>query len=149
MKDFDQIEYEQLSQDWRHRDVLTWRFPSFLILVEGILVAQAFRLSAEHPWIQSVLLGLGAGLAICLTVALRQNLKLQENNADSIEKRLGKDEETTRFAFCPLGSYLLLGFCVIVSIVLIGLFVASLCGVFDVPPLPPGGPSSVDPVAID
>ena len=50
MKDFDQIEYEQLSQDWRHRDLLTWRFPSFLILVEGILVAQAFRLSEEHPW---------------------------------------------------------------------------------------------------
>ena len=132
MKDFDQIEYEQLSQDWRHRDMLTWRFPSFLILVEGILVAQAFRLSAEPPWIRSVLLGLGAGLAICLTIALIQNLQLQKNNADSVEELLERaNEESTRFRFTRRGSYILLGFCVLVCFILIGLLCASLSGVFD------------------
>ncbi len=130
MDGFEKIEYEQLSQDWRHRDVLTWQFPSVLILVGGVLVAQAFDLSGEHPWIRSVLLGLGAGLATCLTIALGQNLRLQQANKDAIMALLGKDKNTTRFAFSRLGSSLLLGFSVIVCIVLIVLFFASLCGSF-------------------
>ena len=151
MNDFDQIEYEQLSQDWRHRDVLTWRFPSFLILVEGILVAQAFRLSTEHPWIQSVLLSLGAGLAICLTRALSQNLQLQQANKVAIMALFDKDDpkKTTRFCFSSSGSSWLFVFCVIVAIFLIGLLTASLCGVFDVPPLAPDGPGCVKLGAID
>lgn len=130
MDDFEKTEYEQLSQDWRHRDVLTWQFPSVLILVGGVLVAQAFGLSGEPPWIRSVPLGLGAGLATCLTIALRQNLRLQQANKDAIMALLGKDKYTTRFAFSRLGSCLLLGFSVIVCIVLIVLFFASLFGSF-------------------
>lgn len=131
MNGFVKIEYEQLSQDWRHRDVLTWQFPSVLILVGGVLVAQAFNLSREHPWIQSVLLSFGAGLAICLTVALRQNLKLQQANKDAIMALLKRaNEESTRFGFRRRGSCLLLAFSGIVCIVLIVLFFASLCGSF-------------------
>lgn len=130
MDEFKKIEYEQLSQDWRHRDVLTWQFPSVLGLVGGVLVAQAFDLSKDHAWIRSVVLGFGAGLAICLTVALIQNLRLQQANKDAIMRLLGKDEQTTRFEFAPLGSYLFLGFCVIVCVVLIVLFFGSLCGGF-------------------
>ena len=132
MDDFDKIEYEQLSQDWRHRDVLTWQFPSVLILVGGVLVAQAFDLSGEHPWIRSVLLGLGAGLATCLTIALRHNLELQQRNKEAIKALLEKDEKddkstTTRFDFPRLGSKLLLRFSMIVCGILIVLFFGAVC----------------------
>ena len=126
MDDFDKIKYEQLCQDWRHRDVLTWQLPSVLILVGGVLVAQAFDLSGEHPWIRSLLLGLGAGLATCLTIALGQNLRLQGADKEAITALL----QDTRFGFFRLGSWLLFGFSVIVCLVLIGLFLASPGGSF-------------------
>ena len=50
MSGFKKIEYEQLSQDWRHRDILTWQLPSVLVIGTGILVGEAFLDSARQPF---------------------------------------------------------------------------------------------------
>ncbi len=127
MKDFDQIEYEQTSQDWRHRDVLTWQLPSVLVIVGGILVARAFDLSkTAPPWIKNVLLGFTAFLALCLTVALLQNLNLQNKNVKNL--KLLSNEKTQRFNFRMTGSWLFFALSLLLCIFLICLFFFSLVG---------------------
>jgi len=119
-------EYIQESNDWRHRDVLTWQLPSILVGVGGILVAQAFDLQDDAPqWIRSAILGLAAGLAFCLTVALEQNLRLQGKNATNIRHFY---PQTRRVGFSRTGSRLILGLSVIVCVFLIVLFSLSLTG---------------------
>lgn len=122
MKDFKQIEYEQLSQDWRHRDVLTWQLPSVLVIGTGILVGEAFSFpQGLDSWIQSTVLGLAAGLALCLTVALVHNLFLQHKNAtalkalakhldDSSEAPADSSQGTKRVGFVRIASLM---FCVL------------------------------------
>lgn len=127
MKDFDQIEYEQTSQDWRHRDVLTWQLPSVLVIVGGILVARAFDLpKTAPPWIKNVLLGFTAFLALCLTAALLQNLILQNRNVKNL--KLLSNEKTQRFNFRRIGSWLFFALSLLLCIFLICLFFFSLDG---------------------
>ena len=103
---FSHEEYIQTSHDWRHRDVLTWQLPSILVGVGGLLVAQAFALPAEAPgWIRSAILGFGAGLAFCLTVASQQNLTLQDKSAKNLQKFY---PQTQRVGFSRIGSWLIL-----------------------------------------
>ncbi len=43
MADVDnKTEYEQVSEDWRHRDNLTWQLPSILLVVGGVALGTAF-----------------------------------------------------------------------------------------------------------
>lgn len=126
MKDFDKIEYEQISQDWRHRDVLTWQIPAVLVVVGGFLVAQAFDMSPTAPsWIKNGLLLFAAALAVCLTAALGQNLILQEIDAQNLKRIYS---QTQRVCFRRTGSWLLFGLSVVVSVVLIVLLFLSLIG---------------------
>lgn len=39
----DNHDYEQLSDDWRHRDQLTWQLPSVLVAVSGALITVVFQ----------------------------------------------------------------------------------------------------------
>ncbi len=100
---FNIIEYEQTSEDWRHRDSLTWQLPAVLIGVGGALVAQALELPAG--WVRNAIFFFAAALAVCLTVALWQNLRLQRKDREII-KDIYKN--TRRFGFYKVGSILFL-----------------------------------------
>ena len=120
MDDLDKVRYEQASADWRHRDQLTWQIPAVLVVVGGLLVAEAFTLPSEAPgWVRSALFLFAFALSVSLTIALFQNLMLQGKDRAIIE---AIDPETKRFGFLKLGSYALL-----VLSVAICLFLGWLC----------------------
>ena len=126
-------EYIQTSHDWRHRDVLTWQLPSILVVVGGLLVAQAFDLPERAPqWIRIIILGFGAGLAFCLTWALLQNLDLQRKNTENLQKLY---RQTQRFRFARIGSWLLFWLSVIVFFALFAIFVWSIFDFFLIGPV--------------
>ena len=109
----DQIEYQELSADWRHRDTLTWQMPAVIVAVVGLLVSQGFKLIGD---VASVIVWtifiFATGFASCLTVALGQNLLIQSKNASSLKSIYGN---TTRFAFLPIGSISLLVLCILLT----------------------------------
>ena len=41
---YHEIEYQELSADWRHRDSLTWQVPAVIVAVAGFLVSKGFDL---------------------------------------------------------------------------------------------------------
>jgi hypothetical protein len=96
-------EYEQLSADWRHRDVLTWQMPAVLLVIAGVLVGEGFDLlnSKVNPWVVETLFAFAAAFAIMLTIALRQNLVLQDENRVNLERI---NPYTRRFGFPLWGS---------------------------------------------
>jgi len=112
------IEYEQVSEDWRHRDVLTWQLPAVLVVVGGVLVREAFD-QQTPPWIGAFMLLLAVALAWCLTMALKQNLDLQSMNRVIAENLY---PETKRFPPRKLGSRRLLKLSWVVSIFLAATF---------------------------
>ena len=80
-------EYNQISQDWRHRDNLTWQIPSIIVAIGGGLIAGAFGLKIDSRYIcivRPILLGFGALLAFCLTFALAQNLWYQVGSGEAL-----------------------------------------------------------------
>jgi hypothetical protein len=82
----EEVEYEQISEDWRHRDNLTWQIPSVIVVIGGALIAAAFTLNIKPFIIRPVLLGLGAFLSLCLTYALAQNLWYQMGSGEALIK---------------------------------------------------------------
>jgi uncharacterized membrane protein len=116
MDDRQKLEYEQASEDWRHRDTLTWQMPAVLVVVGGVVVAEAFQLTAESPdYIRPMLLLFAFSLAICLTIALRQNINLQKKGRDIIK---ALNPCTKRFCFEMRGSNSLLILSWVISIFL-------------------------------
>ncbi len=116
MDELEKVRYEQASEDWRHRDRLTWQMPSILIVVGGLLVAEAFKLPDDAPsWIRNALLLFAFGLSTSLTLALSQNLVLQGKDRKIIETI---DPETERFGFLKIGSLALLILSIAISIFL-------------------------------
>jgi hypothetical protein len=81
----DEVEYNQISEDWRHRDNLTWQIPSVIVGIGGALIAAAFALDID-PQIRPILLGFGALLSLCLTFALIQNLWYQVGSGEALIK---------------------------------------------------------------
>ena len=100
MPNWDEIEYNQISADWRHRDNLTWQIPSVIVVVGGALVTAAFGLEIDHEWlctIRIILLAFGASFSFTLSIALIQNLWYQVGSESALEKLLsGKGKEITR-----------------------------------------------------
>ena len=82
-------EYNEISTDWRHRDNLTWQIPSLLSAIAGGLVAAAYTIDLQSPEnlfrVRLVLLGIAAGLSVCLTFALGQNLRYQIGSSIALE----------------------------------------------------------------
>ncbi len=116
MNELEKVRYEQASEDWRHRDQLTWQTPAILVVVGGLLVAEAFKLPADGPsWVRNALLLFAFGLSISLTLALSQNLVLQGKDRKIIETI---DPETERFGFLKIGSLALLILSIAISIFL-------------------------------
>lgn len=72
----DNLDYEQLSNDWRHRDQLTWQLPSVLVAVSGALITIVFQFDKLSEVKYHLLWG-GLLFAGLLTIALGQNLYFQ------------------------------------------------------------------------
>ncbi len=111
----EKIEYEQASEDWRHRDSLTWQLPTVLITAGGVLVVEAINLLNTHPLLTKLIITLAFLLTSSLTISLGQNLKLQRLNREIIESLYLR---TKRFVFIKWGSFTLLGLSIIMSIFL-------------------------------
>ena len=82
------VEYAQISNDWRHRDNLTWQIPSVIVAIGGALITVAFtpNIGSEYTFIRPILLGFGAFLSLCLTFALIQNLWYQVGSEEALMK---------------------------------------------------------------
>ncbi len=77
-----------------------------LVVVGGVVVAEAFKLTEESPdYIRPMLLLFAFGLAFCLTLALTQNIYLQKKGRDIIK---ALNPCTKRFCFGMWGSISLL-----------------------------------------
>jgi hypothetical protein len=115
------LEYEETSEDWRHRDSLTWQMPAVLVAVGGLLVANTFNLQeSTPPLIKISILGMTMLFAAFLTVAFRQNLNLQKKNSDVINEL---NRRTERYKFIRWGSGLFFWLSVAITIFLIALFI--------------------------
>ena len=121
--EFRRLEYEQASDDWRHRDNLTWQIPAVLVAVAGFVVSVVFGASNLTPnWIRTGMLTIAATLGVSLSVALGQNLKLQQKSKEIIESL----HDTERLKFSRIGSLLLVILSWGVSILLLALLVREL-----------------------
>lgn len=106
MDKIDELEYEQASEDWRHRDSLTWQIPAVIVVVGSVAIVEAFNLSNDIPFgIRIWVFLFSFALAFCLSFALSQNLNLQKRSRDIILKI---NPKTKRFGFTKIGSRLLL-----------------------------------------
>ena len=47
MTNCEKVEYEQISEDWRHRDNFTWQIPSVIVVIGGALIAAALTLDIK------------------------------------------------------------------------------------------------------
>ncbi len=85
MKNWEEVEYNQISEDWRHRDKLTWQIPSIIVIIGGALIVAALK-DDQSPIVKPILLGFGAFLSLCLTFALVQNLWYQVGSGEALKK---------------------------------------------------------------
>jgi len=148
MNNWEEVEYQQISEDWRHRDNLTWQIPSIIVVIGSALIAAAFTLNIE-PFIRPILLGFGGFLSLCLTYALKENLWYQVGSGEALIKivkgeinKIPKDEvrrilkpEDIDVEICKkelikkhglTGSNRLFKFCVGVTIILFVLLIWSI-----------------------
>lgn len=147
MSNWDEIDYNQISSDWRHRDNLTWQVPSVIVIVGGALIAAAFGLNIAPEWsgtLRALLLGFGAFFSLILSISLAQNLWYQVGSEEALRKFLNgggsdipkvrrrtlspKDFGVSKCDFIKrvfsglMGSTLLLIFCFVVAGFLFWLF---------------------------
>ncbi len=148
MTNWEEVEYNQISEDWRHRDNLTWQIPSIIVVIGGALIVAAFTFNMDSQYlciIRPILLGFGASLSFCLTFALAQNLwyqvgsgaaliKIANDKGDKIPKNKvmrrtlsPKDFDISKWDFIIqlftrlTGSALLLILCICITFILFGL----------------------------
>ncbi len=148
-------EYNQISEDWRHRDKLTWQLPSVIVVIGSALMVTAFTLDIDRPCllyvIRSILLLFGGFLSLCLTFALKENLwyqigsgevliKIVQGKKDIIPtdklRRIIKPEDIENNKYMCMkqlckkhrltGSYFFYIFCIFVTIILFGLSIWSI-----------------------
>jgi len=154
-------EYKQISEDWRHRDNLTWQLPSVVIVIGSALTAAAFTLDIDLQYlyvIRPILLLFGGFLSLCLTYALKENLwyqigsgealiKIAQNKGDEIPtdkvRRIIRPEDLAinesmkqlRKKHRLIVSYFFYIFCIFVTIIIFGLsfssIVASVCQLWE------------------
>lgn len=91
--------------------------PAVIIAVVGLLVSNGFGLVGKvSPMVITAMFIFSMAFAVCLTVALGQNLIIQKKNRDEIKSIYWK---TKRFNFFPIGSLFLFVLCVILCLCLI------------------------------
>ncbi len=106
MDKMEELEYQQASEDWRHRDSLTWQIPAVIVVVGSVIIVEAFNLPDDIPFgIRIWFFLFSFALAFCLSFALSQNLHLQKRSRGII---LHINPNTKRFGFTKIGSGLFL-----------------------------------------
>ena len=95
----DNDDYKQLSDDWRHRDQLTWQLPSVLVAVSGALIAAIFNFDKFPAGMKDYLLWGGLLFAGLLTIALGQNIYFQTVAEDLMDAI--KNDERVRGSSIP------------------------------------------------
>ena len=83
-------DYQQLSDDWRHRDQLTWQLPSVLVVITGALSTIVYPPN-NFAYVGNYLLWGGLFFAGLLTIALGQNLYFQ-TVAEDLMDAMGSGE---------------------------------------------------------
>jgi len=81
--------YAQISEDWRHRDNITWQIPSVVIAIGGSAIVAAFALDIDPDYARVVrlaILFIASSLSFCLTLALTQNLFYQIACGKALER---------------------------------------------------------------
>lgn len=147
-------EYNQISEDWRHRDKLTWQLPSVIVVIGSALTVAAFKLEIDCQYlyvIRPILLLFGGFLSFCLTFALKENLWYQIGSGEALIKivqgkgkiipmdklrRIIKPEDIENNEHMCMkhlcekhkltGSYFFYIFCIFVTIILFGLSIWSI-----------------------
>ncbi len=133
--------YQQLSEDWRMRDRMTWQMPGYLVVIGGVLLASLYSkgFGLEGTPIEPVLLMIGLGFSWIVTFFLARNIYLQAVGQDLLVAiRNGIDlEEVGRLArrvpLCREGysvGHIILDVCTTLSSVLLLVSCSSLLGVF-------------------
>ena len=113
MDDEEKIEYRELSEDWRHRDSLTWRIFAVIIAVVGVYIPVGFKLLVDvDPVIVRAIFIFATAFAFCLTFALGQNLSIQKKTRDTL---ICLYRKTERFDSPRIGSFILLGLSVLLT----------------------------------
>ena len=80
----DILDYKQLSDDWRHRDQLTWQLPSVLVAISGTLITIVFEFD-RLAHLQVYFLWGGLLFAGLLSITLGQNLYFQAVTKDLMD----------------------------------------------------------------
>ena len=59
------LEYQEASDDWRHRDRLTWQMPTVLVGFVGVVMTQLYGKSStyEYEWIRVAILVMLASIS--------------------------------------------------------------------------------------
>lgn len=97
------LEYQEASDDWRHRDHLTWQMPPVVMAALGLGFGQVYTrtFTPEHEWIRVAILVVIAFLSGGLVLTLKQNLTLQNQSHQIITSIY---PNTGRLGFAKVGS---------------------------------------------
>lgn len=88
--------------------------PAVIVAITGFLVSKGFELiDSIDPVIVRAIFIFATAFAVCLTVALEQNLRIQKKH--SLEM-LSMNNSTVSFCFMRIGSFFLPGLCVVLCV---------------------------------
>ncbi len=86
-KEIKQIEYEQICEDWRHRDSMLWQSLAVAITLTGVVFVAAFGKDIEKPWLFRVVLFLFASvLNFVLLLKIAKDHYYQLGSSDLLNK---------------------------------------------------------------
>lgn len=88
-EDWEQLYYQELSEDMRHFRTMLWEIPAAIFLVDSFLLnlVAAVRLYAD---LQRTLIGFGLGFTIILTYSLLKAVKRSNNRIKELKEIEGK-----------------------------------------------------------
>jgi len=97
------LEYQEASDDWRHRDRLTGQMPPVVMAAFGLGFGQVYNITfaPEHEWIRVAIHVAIALLSGGLVLTLKHNLILQNQSREIITSIY---RETGRIGFAKVGS---------------------------------------------
>jgi hypothetical protein len=97
------LEYQEASEDWRHRDRLTWQMPPVVMAALGLVFGQVYigTFAPGDEWIRVAILVVIALSSGGLVLTLKQNLSLQNQSREIITSIY---RDSGRLGFAKVGS---------------------------------------------
>jgi hypothetical protein len=91
-KELRQIEYEQICNDWRHRDSMLWQALAVAITLTGVVFVGAFSKDAENQWLfRTVIFFIAALLNFVIFLKISKDHYYQLGSSDLLD-RLGSEK---------------------------------------------------------